>query len=320
MEAVEKTGYRINIAASNLRRQRTGTIVVMVPNLGNPFFSQILAGIESVAAAAGLGVLIVDTKQHQASHEQVFAHLHSARADGLIVLDGALALELNELGGRGEAMPAVVFACEWQEDSSFPSVAIDNHFGASLAIRHLHALGHQKIGHVSGPGDNVLTAARRSGAEDTLRALGLPVRPDWFLQGDFSLESGAEAAARWQELKDRPTAMFCSSDLMACGFISELNHRGFSVPRDVSVVGFDDIDIASRFIPALTTIRQPRDTLGTVAAEMLISRIGRPQAANDGEPARILPIELVVRESTCPPSPAQPEDQSSKQQIPREAR
>ena len=92
-QAVEKTGYRINLAASNLRRRRTGTIVVMVPNLGNPFFSSILASIESVAAAAGLGVLLVDTKQNQASRQQVFAHLHRTRSDGLIVLDGALAMD-----------------------------------------------------------------------------------------------------------------------------------------------------------------------------------------------------------------------------------
>lgn len=296
-QAVEKTGYRVNLAASNLRRRRTGTIVVMVPNIGNPFFSRILASVESVAAAAGLGVLLVDTMQHHASRRQVFAHLNRTRADGMIVLDGALAKELNALDDRDSAMPPVVFACEWLEDRAFPSVMIDNQYGAELAVRHLFELGHRRIGHVCGPDGNVLTMGRRKGAEKTLRALGLPVRPDWFLQGDFSLQAGADAAHAWMALEDRPTAMFCSSDQMACGFISELARLGLSVPRDVSVVGFDDIEFASRFIPPLTTIRQPRGEIGAAATEMLIRRIEKPDEAD--MPRRVLPIELIVRDSTA---------------------
>ncbi len=299
-KAVEKTGYQVNLAASNLRRRRTGTIVVMVPDIGNPFFSRILASVESVAAAAGLGVLLVDTKQHRASRQQVFAHLNRTRADGLLVLDGALAKELNDLGGRDSAMPPVVFACEWLEDGAFPSVVIDNQHGAELAVRHLFELGHRRIGHVCGPEGNVLTLTRRRGTEKTLRALDLPVRPDWFLKGDFSLQSGVEAASAWLALEDRPTGVFCSSDQMACGFISELVRLGLSVPRDVSVVGFDDIEFASRFIPPLTTVRQPRGDIGAAATEMLIRCIEKPDEAE--MPRRVLPIELIVRDSTAAPA------------------
>jgi len=317
LKAVELTGYRINLTASNLRRQRTGAIVVMVPNLGNPFFSSILAGIESVMAPAGFGVLIVDTKQPHANRDQVFAHVHRARADGLIVLDGSLAPELLEPASGDAARPPVVFACEWFSNGQFPSVMIDNKHGAALAVRHLHNLGHRRIGHISGPAGNVLTEARLAGMKEALSTLGLETRPEWFLDGDFSLQSGAAAAVHWQDLEERPTAMFCSSDQMACGFISELNHRGFSVPRDVSVVGFDDIDIAPRFIPALTTIHQPRARIGTMAAEMLVERISHPAEAEAGGTVHIMPIELIVRESTCPPSPAREEQRLPHHQTPK---
>src|SRR5690606_34979562 len=137
LEAVRKTGYRINLVARNLRRGRTGAIVVLVPNLGNPFFSLILAGIEQVAARAGFSVLIVDTKQPHANEEQIFAHLHSTRADGLIVLDGSLPPDLLERRNAADAMPPVVFACEWIETSPYSRVVIDNAAGAAMAIRHL---------------------------------------------------------------------------------------------------------------------------------------------------------------------------------------
>lgn len=319
IDAVEKTGYRVNLAASNLRRRRTGTIVVMVPNLGNPFFSTILASIEAVAAPAGLGVLIVDTTQHQASRQQVFAYLHRTRADGLIVLDGSLAMELLEIGGEDSGMPPVVFACEWSQDTTFPSVVIDNRYGAELAIRHLHGLGHRRIGHVSGPVGNVLTQSRLQGSQDTLGTLGLEVRDDWFLSGDFSLQSGAEAAVEWLKLEERPTALFCSSDQMACGFISELNRRGYSVPRDMSIVGFDDIEIAVRFIPALTTIRQPRGAIGAAAAEILIDRITRPAEAQAITPRRVMDVELVVRDSTATPPGAKPAIRSASEKLPNPA-
>ncbi|MEC9342731.1 MAG: LacI family DNA-binding transcriptional regulator [Pseudomonadota bacterium] len=302
MAAVEKTGYRINLAASNLRRRRTGTIVAMVPSLGNPFFSTILAAIESVASPAGFDMLIVDTSQPHAGRQQVFTHLHRARADGLVVLDGSLAVALREAGENGAAIPPAIFACEWPKDSHFPCVMIDNRHGAEVAIRHLHELGHRKIGHVCGPEGNVLTDTRRGGVEDALCALGLERRQEWFLPGDFGLQSGADAADAWIAMADRPTAMFCSSDQMACGFISQLHQRGVSVPGDVSVVGFDDIEIASRFIPPLTTIRQPRREIGTAAAKMLIERIRHPEEDVSSAPWRYLPVELIVRDSTARPA------------------
>jgi LacI family transcriptional regulator, repressor for deo operon, udp, cdd, tsx, nupC, and nupG len=301
MNAVRKTGYRVHLAARNLRRGRTGIIVALVPNLGNPFFSAILAGIESVASQAGFGVLVADTTQPDFSRDSLTDFLRADRADGLVVLDGTLSRLLAPSIDEGGAHPPVVFACEWTEGTHYPSVIIDNRLGGRLAVEHLADLGHQAIGHVSGPAKNVLTAARREGARDALTSRGLPFRAEWFLPGDFTLQSGIEAARAWHDLAERPTAMFCASDQMAFGFISELHRNGFSVPSDVSVVGFDDIDISACYIPALTTMRQPRLEIGMIAAEKLIEQILSPSAQAEYNEEK-LPVELIRRESSAPPA------------------
>lgn len=301
LEAAAKTGYRINLAARNLRQQKTGAAVVLVPNLGNPFFSTILAGIEAVLAQNRLSVLIVDTKQPKVGPELVFEYLHNSRADGIISLDGLLPQELLASSQSSGMSPPIVFACEWLENGSGPSVRVDNVHGSRMAISHLADLGHSKIGHISGPPDNVLTSARREGAIAELRDRGIVVNDDWFFEGDFSMESGVYVARRLMHLADRPSAIFCASDEMAFGLISELHRNGCRVPEELSVVGFDDIDISKRFIPPLTTIRQPRTDLGAKAANMLMECV-RDRSRAEADVVEMLPVELVIRESSSTPA------------------
>lgn len=293
LKAVEATGYRINHAARNLRRRRTGGIVVLVPNLANPFFSRILSGITSVMAPAGYNVLIADTKQG----EHIRDYLHHNRADGLIVLDAKLPEDVLMAGASARYEPPIVFACEWVENDNRPRVVIDNMHGAALAVDHLVELGHHRIGHLMGPPDNILTVTRAEGFRQAMKRYGLTIRPDWMLKGDFSLASGAEAAHRWLALEDRPSAIFCSSDAMACGFIGELHKRGIRVPEEVSVVGFDDIDIAAHFVPALTTIAQPRDLIGQTAAKTLFA-VMQGQGGEQLQ-KQVLEVELIRRQSTA---------------------
>ena len=294
IEAVERSGYRVNQTARNLRRKQAGAIVVLVPNIGNPFFSRILAGIEATASKAGLNVLIADTRQPRAHEGPLSEYLHNNRADGILVLDGSLPDRFFSAGNRSH--PPIVYACEWSEGTRLPSIRFDNAGGAALAVEHLADLGHKRIGHILGPLDNVLTRERRRGFESALKARGLPMRPDWYFDGDFTLATGANAALRWLALPERPTAVTASSDEMACGFMSELYRNGVKVPEDVSVVGFDDIDIAERFIPALTTISQPRMEIGEIAANALIDLIRNPDQAKAF--TTLLDARLVVRSST----------------------
>jgi LacI family transcriptional regulator, repressor for deo operon, udp, cdd, tsx, nupC, and nupG len=302
-EAVRTTGYRMNVSARNLRRQTTGAIGVLVPNLANPFFSQILSGIAEVMSKAEINVLITDTTPMALDDHRFPEFFSYHHTDGMIVLDGMLRHKLLAANESDEDRVPIVFACEWVEQTRRASVAIDNTAAAAMAINHLVGLGHRKIGHVRGPKGNVLTIARQEGTLGALRAARLETRDDWMFAGDFTLPSGAEAARRWLAASDRPTAVFCASDEMAMGFISELHRSGVSVPRDVSVVGFDDLEITSHFVPRLTTIHQPRNVIGRVAAEVLLERIKLTMRERLRQPAPrlILPVELVVRESTAPP-------------------
>lgn len=297
-EAVKSTGYRINRAARNLRTQRAHSVLVLLPDLANPFFSNILEGISRHLSARQYSMLIASTKQVHDSGERLIDYLDDARADGMIILDGGLEPDVVASLENAPQADRILFACEWVEGASFPSVRSENRKGTRAAVGHLHGLGHKKIAHVTGPVGNVLMHARRDAFVAEIATLGLDMKPEWVIEGDFSLAAGCAAAQAWIVLDDRPTAVFCASDQLALGFIAELSRQGLKVPDDVSVMGFDDIDLAEQFIPPLTSIQQDRFLLGETAASMLMDRI-EPQAGADLQNAAILPVSLVVRESTA---------------------
>lgn len=304
-EAIRTTGYRLNRAARNLRRMQAGAVLVLVPNLGNPFFSQILAGISAGFARSDRSVLIADTCDLPQTSRRLVDYFLDARVDGMISLDGGLGQEeLAQLAAH-DLSERLVFACEWAAGASSMSVRSDNAGGARAAVRHLHDLGHRRIAHVTGPVDNVLTQVRRDAVLDERSRLALPVHDDWIIRGDFSLDSGHAAAQRILQMQDRPTAVFCASDMVAFGLIAGLTQGGLRVPEDISVVGFDDIEQSAHFIPALTTIRQNRRRIGLRAAEVLLDRLKHEQAHSDDAPTKsnatsvdIVDVELVIRASS----------------------
>lgn len=300
LEAVKTTGYRVNQAARNLRLRRASAVLILVPNLGKPFYSEILQGISDGFANTDYAVLIADTESRPLADGELVGNFTTGRIDGVVSLDGGLspaaldACEAQGVNGR------IVFACEWVDGYAFPSIQSDNAEGARLAIRHLAELGHRKIAHITGPHGNVLTGVRRQGMMEERARLGLPARADWVIRGDFSLQSGHDAAAKIIAMEDRPTAVFCAADMVAFGLMAGLQAGGLRVPEDISVVGFDDIDMSEYYVPALTTIRQDRVRLGRTAAARLLERLSGPAMAPPVE--ELLPVELVVRASTGPPS------------------
>ncbi|MFT6676256.1 MAG: LacI family repressor for deo operon, udp, cdd, tsx, nupC, and nupG [Sulfitobacter sp.] len=293
LKAVADTGYRINATASNLRRQRTGSVIALVPNLANPFFSQILAGLSSVLTEAGFGLLVADTQSGTDPDERLTHYLISGMADGLILFDGTLSHEVLDLAGR----PPVLMACEWMQ-GTLPSITADNCAGAALAVDHLVGFGHRDIGHIAGPVGNVLSIARQEAFVESLTKHGLAAQEGWIFEGDFSMDSGAAAARRWIEMTDRPSALFCASDEMAVGFLGEVQRLGMKVPDDVSVVGFDNIEVVQHITPALTTIRQPRTKIGERAAELLLDMIS---ASSLEGPSEVIEIEFISRASVAAP-------------------
>lgn len=292
--AVRQTGYNLNAAAQSLRQRRSNTVLVVVPEIGNTFFSEILGGIELESSAAGMTMLIGNTGRSKAREDSYVRYLLNGRADGALLLadpqSGWFDIPIrNSLG-----IPPIVAISEVGPDSGPVTVSIDNEAAAQTAVRHLIEQGHRNIAHVAGPSSNILTVQRLMGYRRAMAEAGLPVLAAQEFQGDFGLASGRAVFARFVAQSPRPTALFFGNDEMAMGFLSTAYAAGVRVPRDVSVVGFDDIQFAQSCIPALTTIRQPWAAMGAAAMRMLLLII-----ANDIPASVRLPFDLVIRDSTA---------------------
>ena len=288
MEAVAATGYRVNLAARNLRKQRTGAIVALVPHLSNPFFARILAGMGQELGIAGYDLLVGDTMEEGGRHRALNRFLDPSRADGIILLDGQVTeADLAAL----PAAPPLIMACEWIQGASMPRVVLDNAQGTEMAARHLLELGHRRIGWIGGPESNVLHASRLEGVS---RALGHQPRG---YAGDFTLQCGAQAAAQWlaEPPETRPTGIVAFSDESAAGFMGVLQRQGVQIPAEVSIVGFDGIDWVAHLAVPLTTVRQPKLDLGRAAARTLLAHM-----RGEAPLSTMLMPELLIRESTGP--------------------
>lgn len=288
MQAIAATGYRVNLAARNLRKQRTGAIVALVPNLGNPFFARILAGMGQELSAEGYDLLVGDTMDEGGRHRALNRFLDPSRADGIVLMDGRVTLA--DLAAQPGA-PPLIMASEWIEGAALPRVVLDNQRGTAMATEHLLSLGHQRIAFIGGPAANVL---HRSRLEGMIRALG---RTPPGYAGDFSLQAGAQAAVLWlaEDPAARPTAILAFSDELAAGFMGEAQRHGIAIPDQVSVVGFDGIDWGAHLPTPLTTIHQPKREMGRAAARTLLAHM-----RGEADISTTLVPELVIRASSGP--------------------
>ncbi len=298
-KAVRDTGYTINQAARTLRMQRAKTILTAMPGIGNPFYSTILDAVVTTAASRGYGVLVTGRLGDDPA-KWLSDYYQSNRADGLLLFDGFLdTRKLHAITGANTQMPLVA-AYDELHDPQINSVFTDNLQAAERAVAHLLALGHRRIGHISGPSRNTFPNERLVGFRKAMFEQRLETREDWIFAGDYTMAGGRAAAGYFRSLKEMPTAVFAGNDEMGIGLIAALRKAGIECPRDISVIGFDDISISENYSPALTTMRQPREEIGRIAVETLINILERTVPSS--EPIRVLlQSELVVRESTAAP-------------------
>lgn len=297
LAAVKETGYRVNRAARTLRTNSTRSVLALVPNLSNPFFSNILSGLERELNAEGYSLLVTDSGEGPLTAAQMDRLIAAGQADGVIVLDGSIAqADFTRVQTNNPSCP-VVFACEWVDDVMCPSVRADNMGGVAALVDHLWQNGHRRFGHVTGPATNVLSTVRRAAFAARVTELGGAIHDDWIVKGDFSIDAGRAAAEAILAMPDAPTAWICASDQIAFGLISGLTRAGVKVPEEVSVAGFDNIEMTEVFNPPLTTIHQPRNKMGHQAARSILDLIrGQENSAQ----VHILPVDLVARDSTGP--------------------
>lgn len=294
--AIAEVGYSPNVAARNLRRSESRTIVVLLPDIANPFFSEIIAGLEEVAHRAGYQVLLGDCEHDTGRARAYFDLLPTNQADGIILLTAEVPLALVRDRRAGNDFP-LVMACEYFDDLPLPTVAIDNQLAAERAIEYLVSLGHERIATIAGPMHNPICKDRITGYRAQMRRAGLGIRDDWIVEGDFAFLSGYRQGRALLERPGvkRPTAIFCHSDEMAIGLLKAARDLDIAVPEALSVVGFDNIGFSEYCEPELTTISQPRDEIGRSAMRLLLDLLGHKQVPMQ----QTLTTQLIVRDSTA---------------------
>ncbi|KQX06044.1 LacI family transcriptional regulator [Ensifer sp. Root423] len=290
--------YRPNVSARNLRTRRSMSVLLVVRDVGNPFYLEILKGVEATAREAGYAVLMGNTENDPDREVEYFNMLRDGHADGMILMTGKLPPPEPGESADLSHLP-VVIALEMIEGSGFPHVQIDNVAAAEAAVDHLIALGHRRIAHIAGPLPEVMALHRRDGYRAAMKAAGLAVPEGYEVRGDYLLESGEACASDLFALPEPPTAIFAANDEMAYGAIHALRRLGREVPGDVSVVGFDDLYLSKAFYPPLTTVSQPRADIGRTAMSQLLNVLSDGDVA--AEPAIVLPTTLNIRGSTAPP-------------------
>ena len=294
--------YAPSAAARTLVRRRSELVGVILntgeehPDIQHPFFQEVLVGLKHGIGALGYDLLLFATEQPGSNRGKPHSYHRRARhhrVDGVVLMGVDLDdPEVEKL----LASPIPIIGVDLELAGPRASyVTSDNINGGRLAVRHLHASGHSRIATVAGPASSKAGADRSIGFNAELQALGLASRPEYELQGDFYAESGEAAARALLALPEPPTAIFAASDMMAMGVLKSIREAGLRCPEDVAVVGFDDVATSSMISPALTTIRQDAPELGIAAGRSLIEMIENPQAV---APVRVLPVELVVRESS----------------------
>ncbi|WP_257347273.1 LacI family DNA-binding transcriptional regulator [Pseudalkalibacillus decolorationis] len=291
LAAMEELNYQPNFLGRQLRRMETKTILVVVPDIANTFFSKVLRGIESVAIKNGYQVLMGDSQNNGQSESQYLNHLRYKQVDGVILLTARTDPRLIE--DLSDDYP-VVLACEYLEGSRIPTVSIDNISSARKITDHLIKLGHRRIAHISGPMNIILGRDRLKGYEQAMTQNSCEIDQVLVQEGDFSYESGYKSMEKYLALQNPPTAVFAANDEMAIGAIKAIKKHHLSVPNDIAIAGFDDIDMASILEPELTTVAQPTFEIGSTAMELLLCLMKKEQLTKK---QYVLEDQLMVRHS-----------------------
>jgi len=295
--AINELGYQPNNLARSLRRKETHTFGLIVPDNANPFFAEVARGIEDSSFDRGYCVILCNSEKNLEKELSYINVLQGRQVDGIILVSAGINTQhIIDLQEKGK--PVVVVDREIA-GVNVDAVLTDNRGGGYKAVHHLVELGHKRIGCISGPSELTPSAERVDGYKQAVTEAGLRWEPNLIIKGDFHSKGGYSAIEKLMSLPEPPTAVFACNDMMAIGAMAGAIDLGYNIPHDLSIVGFDDIELASYTNPKLTTVEQPKYKMGTVATEMMLRQV------NEGKsPGRrlILPTELIIRQSTTQPT------------------
>jgi LacI family transcriptional regulator, repressor for deo operon, udp, cdd, tsx, nupC, and nupG len=290
-DTIKKLNYEPSMLGRNLRNSESRLLLILIPTISNPFYLEIIKGIETFAISQNYNILLCETDSDPKKEDIYFDLVRKKMADGIISMDPAVNAEtLKKLAEKY----AIIQCSEYEAGNGIPFVTIDNEEASYRAVKHLIQIGHRKIALMNSDEKYLYARQRKRGYQRALEESGININHDYIIHTQqLGFENGQHAMKKILNLQDRPTAVFAVSDLLAIGALKEINASGLHVPNDIAVIGFDKIDFSNMTNPALTTIAQPMHKMGTIAARMLIEKI----KGEDVE-SMILDHELVIREST----------------------
>jgi len=296
---MEDQGYIYNALAAGLTRKRTATIGLIIPTITNPIFAIATKEIQNVARKRGYSILLGSTEYSYDTEFEAVSLFHEKRVDGIIFMGAPGNHKSMEFVKKFKIPFVVTWEILEAKDVNF--VAFDNIQSARQATDYLISLGHRRIAMITGPLKDTSRAYQRlEGYRQALAAHDLPRDESLIVQKNYTVEDGKEAMSRLLREKEIPTAVFCGNDILAYGAIAAVKEAGFIVGTDISIVGFDDLDISRVTDPQLTTVQVPADRMGKMAGELLISLI---EEKEEQQPQQyIIDCNLVIRQSAGNPS------------------
>jgi LacI family transcriptional regulator len=289
LAAAKQLNYQKNGLASDLKRTSTNTIALILSDLSGPYYSELIKGVQDVASTNGYDLIACSSIGGAQSTAVKF--LREKRVDGVIILAHNIDDE-TILESSREGFPIVVLDRSVQSDHVV-QIEVDNEHGAFMAIEHLIKKGSREIAYVSGPYNSHDNELRFKGYRAALEKHGIEYRPKWKVSGGFTREGGYQATKMIIAQKDIPQAIFYANDEMAIGGIQALNEKKISVPDDISIIGFDDIQLSEYVSPPLTTMRQPKYEAGALAVHLIFQVLSKEKVDQNYK----LTTELIERKS-----------------------
>lgn len=272
LEAVKELNYAPSAVARSLKCNTTRTIGMLVTQSTNLFFSEVIDGVESYCYRQGYTLILCNTGGIYEKQRDYIRMLAEKRVDGILVMCSDLTQELSEMLESHADIPKVIM--DWGPEASKADKIIDNsELGGYLATKYLIDRGHKDIACLSGHLNKLACQERIAGFRRAMAEANLEVNDNWILEGNFECDTAVLAADKIIAMDKMPTAVFCFNDTMALGLMSRLQQKGVRVPDDISVIGYDNIELAEYFSPPLTTIHQPKRRVGKNAFEILLERI-----------------------------------------------
>lgn len=295
LQAIQQLGYERNVIAGSLRTDRTYTVLLVIPDIANPFWPEVARGVQDALEAQGYVVVLANSDWDARREHEFLALARRNRFDGIII--NPVSATSDELVTDGNPVVVLGLGADYPD---LDMVGSDSYSGTTFALEHLFSLGHRRIGLISGLSRRPSRSSRLASYMDFLQQHDIPVKDELIVQCPYGQEFGRQSMKELLSLDRPPTAVMASNDILAIGALQAIHETGLQVPQDVSIIGMDDIYAASVTTPPLTTVAKQKYEQGWQAGTFLLERIGGE--ASETPRRQSFPCRLIQRESTAPPS------------------